>query len=208
MVGDLGAFLKKCKANGERLVLFIDANEGMTNGHMQRMLSSEDLGMREAAMSCHPSLPKMSTYMHQPGKNPIDGCWLTDDIPALSVGWLAVHKCPGDHRVMMVDIDANILLGENILRIIRPPARRLSCRIPRVQKHYIRRVSVHFKQHKVLPRLYHIYANIQGPLSPAQQVEIEEIDRIKLEGMKYAEKKCRKLAMGQVDFLPEISKAN
>lgn len=92
MVRDLGAFLKKCKANGERLVLFIDANEGMTNGHMQHMLSSEDLGMREAAMSCHPSLPKMLTYMHQPGKNPIDGCWLTTTfLLYLWDGWQSIN---------------------------------------------------------------------------------------------------------------------
>jgi hypothetical protein len=124
LVRDLGQFLQKCKANGRKLILFIDANKDMTEGYMQRMLSSEDLGMRKVALSHHPSLPKTSTYMRgdQPGKKPIDGCWMTDDLPVEVAGWLAVHKCPGDHQVMMVDIDTKALLGESLIRISCPPA--------------------------------------------------------------------------------------
>jgi hypothetical protein len=41
-------------------------------------------------------------------------------------------------------------------------------------------------------------------LSMDQEQEMERIDLIWKEGMLYAKKKCRKLAMGEVDFSPEL----
>ena len=40
-----------------------------------------------------------------------------------------------------------------------------------------------------------------------QQQQLESIDHIHTEGMLHAEKKCRKLAMGQVEWSPEIALA-
>jgi hypothetical protein len=40
-----------------------------------------------------------------------------------------------------------------------------------------------------------------------QEQEMERIDLIRKEGMLYAEKKCQKLAMGEVDFSLELNKA-
>jgi hypothetical protein len=52
------------------------------------MLSAEDMGMWEAVLLSHPTLPKTATYMkgNKLGKNPIDGVWLTDDIPSIASG--------------------------------------------------------------------------------------------------------------------------
>jgi hypothetical protein len=197
MVQDLVVFLCSCKANGDQIVLFLDANEDMTNGYMQHMLSAEDLGMREAVLSSHPIFPKMATYMKgdKLGRNPIDGVWLTDDIPSIASGWLAFHKCPGDHQIAMVDIDSRVLLCEDLLCIGCPQVRRLSCcipqAIPRAKKHYKRHVMSHFKRHKLLNCLHMIYANVNSPLTESQQCKIESIDKVQVKGMKYAEKKCR-----------------
>ena len=57
----------------------------------------------------------------RPGKVPIDGCWVMDDLYKIAAGWLAVHKCPGDHQIQMIDINAKVLLGENLLQIVQPP---------------------------------------------------------------------------------------
>jgi hypothetical protein len=132
MVHDLGDFLCSYKANGDHIMLFLDANVDMTNGYMQCMLSAEDMGMREAVLLRHPTLPKTATYMkgNKLGKNPIDGVWLTDDIPSIASlmsGWLAFHKCPGDHHIAMVDINSRVLFGDDLLHIVHPQARRLSC---------------------------------------------------------------------------------
>ena len=187
----------------------MDANENMTNGHMQRMLSEDDVGLRPVTMSKHPDLPLTPTHMrgNQPGRVPVDEVWATNDLPVDKAGWLAFYKCPGDHRVPMIEIDSRVLLGNDLIRIARPPARRLSCRIPRAKKCYQQRKISHFQRHKVLEKLHRVYGTSTSSLSAAQKVEMEKIDKVRVEGMKYAEKKCRKLAMGEVDFSPELGKA-
>jgi hypothetical protein len=107
----------------------------------------------------------------------------------------------------MIEINTEVLLGDELLRITHPPARRLSCQIPRAKKNYQRRIISHFQQHKVLERLHRVYATLTTSLSTDQEQEMERIDLIRKEGMLYAEKKCRKLAMGKVDFSPELNKA-
>jgi hypothetical protein len=138
----------------------MDANENMTNGHMERMLSSKDIGMRPVTLKNHPDLQLTPMYMRglQPGWVPVDEVWATDDLPVDMAGWLAVHKCPGNHRVVMIEIDTKSLLGDDLLWITRPPARRLSCQIPRAKKNYQRRVISHFQKHRVLERLHRVYA--------------------------------------------------
>jgi hypothetical protein len=41
----------------------MDANENMTNDHMERMLSSKDIGMRPVTLKNHPDLLLTPTYM-------------------------------------------------------------------------------------------------------------------------------------------------
>jgi hypothetical protein len=101
----------------------MDANENMTNGHMERMLSSKDIGMRPVMLKNHPDLPLTPMYMRglQPGRVAVDEVWVTDDLPVDIAGWLAVHKCPGNHHIVMIEIDTKALLGDDLLQITRPP---------------------------------------------------------------------------------------
>jgi hypothetical protein len=43
-----------------------------------------------------------------------------------------------------------------------------------------------------------------GNLTHPQQMTLESLDRVRTDGMRFAEKKCRKLAMGSVDFSPQV----
>jgi hypothetical protein len=168
----------------------MDANKNMTNGHMERMLSHEDIGMRPVTLKNHPDLPLTPMYMRglQPGRVPVDEVWVTNDLPVDMAGWLTVHKCPGDHHVVMIEIDTKALLGDNLLWITRPPAQCLSCQIPRAKKNYQRRVISHFQKHRVLERLHRVYATSTTSLSTEQEQEMERIDLIRKEGMLYAKK--------------------
>ena len=123
MVLDLGQALQKWRQEGESLVLLIDANDNMTDGYMQCMLSKEGLNMREVAISRHPRLPKTPTYLRgdRLGKVPMDGCWVMDDLPELRAGWLEADKGAGDHQFLVVEFDSKVLLGDHILWIVRPP---------------------------------------------------------------------------------------
>jgi hypothetical protein len=52
---------------------------------------------------------------------------------------------------------------------------------------------------------HNLYKDTDGPLTQEQQAQFESIDRVKTEGMIYAEKKCQSLCMGEVDFNPDVN---
>jgi hypothetical protein len=140
------------------------------------MLSSEVIGMRPVTIKNHPDLPLTATHMRgsQPGLVPVDEVWATDILPVNMAGWLAFHKCPSDHHVVMIEINTEVLLGDELLRITRPPARRLfNCQIPRAKKNYQCQIISHFQQHKVLERLHRVYATSTTSLSTDQEQEME-----------------------------------
>ena len=98
-------------------------------------------------------------------------------------------------------------MGDNRLKIVRPPARRLSSAIPSAVSTYTRLLTSHLARHKVLPRLHALYLARDGDFTEGQRLALERLDRIRTEGMLHAERKCRKLAMGQVSYSPEVDHA-
>ena len=128
---DPRAQLKKWRGAGERIVLFMDANQNVLKGRLSNMLAEEGIDMREAITGLHPDLPATATFKkgNRIGRNPIDGCWVTPEIELLRGTWLAFYKCPGDHQCAVADFNWRMLLGENKLKIVRPLARRLNNKI-------------------------------------------------------------------------------
>jgi hypothetical protein len=59
-------------------------------------------------------------------------------------------------------------------------------------------------RHLVLSKLYHLYSTRDGNFTLNERAQLESLDHVQAEGMIYAEKKCRKLAMGKVDYSPEV----
>jgi hypothetical protein len=59
----------------------------------------------------------------------------------------------------------------------------------------------------MLPKLHHLYLMRNGNFTLAQRQQLETLDRVRPEGTLHAENKCQKLAMGNVDFLPEVDLA-
>ena len=138
LLEDVRAKLLEWRQNGERIVVFIDANENMTCGKFHSMLSGPDLGLREAVSSRHPD-PRWThtgTYSKGPytGQHPIDGVYVSPDLPICAATWLQIIPALGDHRFAVIDIHAQALVGDNKIKIVRPPARRLSSAIPSAVK--------------------------------------------------------------------------
>jgi hypothetical protein len=71
----------------------------------------------------------------------------------------------------MVDINSRVLFGDDLLHIVHPQARRLSCWNPCTKNKYTHHLSSHFKWHKLLNHLHTIYASVHGPLTESQQCE-------------------------------------
>ena len=138
------------------------------------------------------------------GKWLIDGVFATPDLPFNVVTWLAFMPHLGDHHFAVVDIKAQALVGDEMIKISRLQACHLSCSIPKAVSLYVRHLTSHLHWHKVLAKLHHLYSTREGNFSAKQQQQLEALDMVRVEGMLYAEKRCRKLAMGLVDFPPQV----
>ena len=211
LLEDIRSSLQSWRQAGERLVVFIDANENMTKGPFHDMFTGPELHMQEAVAHRHPDPRWQHTASYQKGdsvgKWPVDGVYVTPDLPIKASSWLSFQPHLGDHRFAVLDINSNALVGDDLLRIVRPQARRLSCSVPKAVLAYNQRLSEYMHRHKVLPKLHHLYSTRDGNFTPAEREQLESLDRSRAEGMLYAEKKCRKLAMGNVDYSPEVDLA-
>jgi hypothetical protein len=133
--------------------------------------------------------------------------YVTPDLPVDAATWLQFMPHLGDHRFAVLDINAAALVADSLIKIVRPAARRLSCNIPSAVAAYNDRLAQHLQRHKVLPKLHKLYSSRNGTFTGPQQQQLETLDRVRTEGMLHAEKKCRKLAMGNVDYSPEVDLA-
>ena len=80
--------------------------------------------------------------------------------------------------------------------------------IPSAVKKYIKYLVTFLKRHNLerkIAQVQRIQRTGTVITTDAQRL-LEEIDRIRTEGMLAAEKRCRKLRMGNIDFSPEMSK--
>jgi hypothetical protein len=211
LLEDLRLLLQTWRQAGERLVVFIDANENMTKGPFHDMFTCPDLQMREAVSHRHPDPRWQHTASYQKGdtlgKWPIDGVYVTPNLPIDASTWLQFQPHLGDHRFAILDINSKSLVGDDLLKVIRPQARRLSCNIPKAVSEYTKCLSEYMLRHKVLSKLHQLYSSRDGSFTPGERQQLESLDRIRAEGMIHAEQKCRKLAMGNVDFSPEVDSA-
>jgi len=140
------------------------------------------------------------------GRSPIDGVWLSNGVPVQACSWTSFSDSPGDHRAAIVDFDLVALLGQPRLKVCRPPARRLVCTLLATRDRYIALLTAFLEKHQFLSKLYKLYTSTD-PRSPhlhSFSHTYEHLDHIRIEGMRYAEKRCRRLRMGLLAYSPTL----
>ena len=114
--------MKNWRGIGERIILFIDANEHVLKGKLPQRLF-EELEMVEATNTrWEEDEPKT----HIRGSIPIDGVYHTKDLEILSTVQLSFDESVGDHRSVIIDITTRSAIGELGFKIVQPKARRLN----------------------------------------------------------------------------------
>ena len=105
----------------------------------------------------------------------------------------------------MLDISEELFLGNIIVKIPRPQARRLIIKRPAVKAKYIEELERYIHNSNILEELVRLKKS-KDDISQAKMEKIlNKLDDMKSTGMKYAEKKCRKFHMGQVPYFPGLS---
>ena len=147
------------------------------------------------------------TY-HRNNTYPIDSVFVSRKLQHITAGgWLRFGEGIGDHRVIYIDIPMQLLLGENKFAIPPPQVRRLKCNDLRIVDRFNTILEEQYKRHKTLDRIERFNRTFHVPLTDIEQTEIKKLDRISTFAVRHADKKCRKLCMGEVPFCHKLNAA-
>ena len=208
MITELTDNIQQWQSNGENIVLFIDSNENLNKkGPVQRALTTDKCKLVDPIRLRFKDTLAPPTY-HRNHSFPIDSVFVSRKLRHITKGgWLRFGEGIGDHRAIFLDIPSHILLGEDKFHIPPPQVRRLKCEDPRIVQKFNDLLESQYKQHNVLQRIEQLNRTFHTPLLPHEIVELEKLDNISTFAVKYADKRCRKLHMGQVPFSDTIKKA-
>ena len=205
-LSDLVKQLSTWKAAGDRLILFIDANESIVRGPICRTLGS--IGMFEVTHKYWESGVEPNTHIS--GSMAIDGIFVTHDIETTNFLSLSFDESVGDHRTMILEVSTASTIGHYQGNIVRPSARRLTTKQPRVLAAYTSRLEQQYQVHRISERLNGLLCRATGTdetiaadtdLSHAIQSIYSEMDQYRIN----AESCCRKIAKPTLSYSPSIS---
>eukprot|EP00956_Cyclotella_meneghiniana_P008543 scaffold11579_cov40-Cyclotella_meneghiniana.AAC.8 len=126
------------RANGDRLILMMDANEHVLTGKLCWRLADASIGLREVTKD---RLGSLCPNTHSSRSIPIDGVWATPDVDVVNVKWLSFDESPGDHRACLVDFTSRSVVGSDGKKIVRPACRRLTSSNRQSVDNYIREME-------------------------------------------------------------------
>jgi len=204
---DLAHVINEWVHAGDEVLLLADFNGDIRQQEILTFAAS--CGLVESILSRHPSLPPPVTFQrgNRHGSSPIDGAWATPGVHINQAMLCAIQHSPGDHRAIVLDIHLLDTIGEPRLTVLRPPARRLCCTIPSSAERYRTSLDSFCNKHKLDSKLNNLFRLAENPALDLSQFQnaMERFDLIKTEGMRFAEKRCRRLRMGMTQFSPALN---
>jgi len=190
---------------GDHLLVLTDFNDDVTAADARKWAA--EFGLVEAITYLNAG-PVPPTY--QRGSRPIDGMFIAPQLlPFAAGGYLAFGDAvPSDHRVLWLDLHLPELCPKQLDVHVKPQARRLQCRDPRIVARYNKRLLELLNNHNVKQRLSILQEQLRQPgdLRQSHRKELNSIDLIVTEARLSAEKSCRKLKCGQVQWSPPVTK--
>lgn len=191
---DLSNEIKSLHHNNHQVILFADLNDPITSTTIQTFLTNSGLYNLHHGCDTSPPLPS-----HSNGSQQID-------IIAGSFGILPT--CGGhcsfdigftsDHRLIWIELDASTITGSSPFDIVLPPMRRLQTDRPKCLHRYCSHLQKTLKQNGAFSVDLH-----QGS-AHHQRIAFETLDHLTTIAMKEAERKCRKLHTGNIQWSPEL----
>lgn len=198
---DLIEVLTKWKEEGNRLVVCLDANENIYRKSIGKALTNtEGLGLKEVVGSFTGRQIGPTYYR---GRTPIDGIWATPDISIAGACIMPAGFGIGDHRMFVIDLHTDSLIGLQPQKIVRPKSRKLNSKIPGAALAYQERFEQLLLRHRIIERLGK--AHEESKDNEEAETKINAIDAESGQYMLSAERKCRKIKSGRIPFSPEAA---
>jgi hypothetical protein len=150
---DLLNLIREWKNAGDEIILTGDFNENVYEGHLSQYLLHDDIRMSELCLRITGSrLP--STHIR--GSVPIDTIYATAGVSGKAVTLLPHRSGVGDHRVFVIDVSSESILGDVFPRVIPASRRLLNCASDRIKASYISVLNQLTDRHKVYQKLQDI----------------------------------------------------
>ena len=200
---DLATEILKWKGEGDSIVIMGDFNEDIrsdTISNWKDRVGLEDVMLQRMEIT---GAPPPNTYNR--GHLPIDTILCSPGIQVEQAGFLPFGNGVGDHRPLFIDITIASSLGVNLPPSKSVKARRLKLQDPRIVNKYNKCLKKFFNQFSLSNQALLLQERITQPINAEDALEYEKLDAIRIRGMQFAEKRCRKLQMGGVPWTPELS---
>jgi hypothetical protein len=192
-IDDLVAELRIWIQQGESIILLVDLNDNVVSGKASAKL--REVGLSEKLTSTH----NMQIPTYQRGSAPIDGIFTTKDIVTVQCGYVSSMS---DHLCLWMDMEVDKLF-DNVVQVLPAVQRRLQCSDPRLTKRYGKRLWTTVQEAQIHERNRQL-CNDSIPIRIRERTW-EKLDRQLLQMRLEAEKKCRKLRMGKIQWTPELA---
>ena len=183
---------------GEQIILMMDCNEDVRCEEMQEMMHS--MGLREVITENRPA-DAQATHHNNRSNIPIDGIFMSASLTMLRGGYLPFGFFDSDHRAIWIDVTNANLFGFHIKDVPRHLSRRMKCDLPWVKNKFQHDYKQILRSKNLHQRIYDLQtlATYQ-PWNEAMSMEFNAIMKEREYAILQADKKCRKLCMGQVSF--------
>jgi hypothetical protein len=183
------------------LIVCLDANKHIYKKSIGKALTDiEGLAMKEVVgeFTC---TPIGSTFFH--GSKPIDAVWATSDIAVCNAAIMPAGYGIGNRQLFVIDFSMMDIIGNSPPKIVRPKSRCLNTKIPRVAAEYAWILENKILKHRLIERTGIAHTNSRSRRKAAKC--LNQLDDEFGYYMRHAEKKCRKIKLGRIPFLPEAS---
>jgi hypothetical protein len=188
------------RAAGDRIVLFMDHNEHVYDGALDKALSDrEGLNLSKVILK-HTGLQTGAMFFW--GSKPINGLWASSNLDISNACVMLFGYGVGDHCTFILDIQLESLVGENPVKIVQPASCRLNSRLPGCGNEYIRSLETNTIHHHLLECQHDAHTENYMPKERARKVII-----INEEGkayMQHAEKCVQKFNLAGFRSPPRL----
>ncbi len=199
---DLLKQLNKWLQEGDRLIVYMDANKDIHKKSIGKSLTSrEGLNMVEVVGE-FTGRRIGATFFR--GSKPIDGIWVTPDLVVTHACVMPAGFGVGDHRMFVVDFQEESLIGKAPLRVKRFTSHRLNTKVSSgAVRNYLSQLEKNLSHHRLIERIGELHT--KHKTRRKFQRGLNKLDKQSKDLMTNAEKKCRKIKSGRIPFSPNAA---
>jgi hypothetical protein len=133
----------------------MDHNKHTYDGPLGRALAdTSSLGLREAVLQ-HTGTRTGATFFR--GSKPIDGLWVSSNIDIVNVCVMPFKNGVGDHRMFVLDVTLESLIGKTPSKIVCPALQRLNSKVSHCSDTYIKSLEDNIVRHHMIEKLYEVH---------------------------------------------------